>query len=165
MANHPLQTSSHIVNHNRHHVWTHDIFASSHLIILSFSTAAHVLLTWFICYFSIPVCSWGLSRAIHPHYFSRPVGAQFAHCITCLATSQFVSVSVWAYYWLSASFIVSHRNAIFKYVLTNFVFFYVSYTPFRQQGSAESSTYTFLVAWSAHRTLFWSTHTITTSPV
>ena len=31
-----------------------------------------------------------LSRAIYSHNFSRPVGAQFAHCNTCLATNHFV---------------------------------------------------------------------------
>ena len=47
------------------------------------------------------MCYKRLSRAIQLYIFSRPASAQFADCITCLATNHFVSV--WADNCLSAS--------------------------------------------------------------
>ena len=71
--------------------------------------------TWFlsfVCHFSIPVYYKGLSRAIHPHNFSRQADAQFVYSTTCLATSDFVSV--WADNYLSVSSLVSHIYIFFS---------------------------------------------------
>ena len=88
----------------------HCVFASSLFTVLSFNKPIHVPVPWFICHFSVPVCYCRLSRAIYSHNFSHPAGAHFAHCNTCLATSHFVFVSVWAHNFLSASSLFLHRN-------------------------------------------------------
>ena len=82
------------------------IFTSSLFTILSFNMSTHVHFPWFICHFSILVYYKRLSRAIHPHNFSCPAEAQFAHCITCLSTGHFDLF--WARNCLSARSLVSH---------------------------------------------------------
>ena len=64
-----------------------------------------------ICLFSILVCPHRLSRAIRKHIFSCLVGAQFADCITCLATNHFVSI--WADNCLSASSLALYIQTFF----------------------------------------------------
>ena len=87
-------------------VWTDTAFSPVHSLhfwvwIFMNMFLFHVSI---ICHFSIPVCYNRLSRALHLYIFSHPAGAQFADCITCLASNHFVSV--WADNCLSASSLV-----------------------------------------------------------
>ena len=85
-------TNNHFVS-----VWTDTGFPPVHSLYFWVWTFLNMFLFHisFICNFSTPVCYKRLRRAIHLHIFSRPSGAQFADCITCLATNNFDSV--WAY--------------------------------------------------------------------
>ena len=104
----------------------HCICATSLFTILSSNMPTHVPFPWFLCHSSIPVYYKRLSRAIHPHNFSRPASTQFAYCITCLTISHFVSV--WAHNCLSASSLVSHIHA-HSLVWICLILFHVSCAP------------------------------------
>ena len=124
-----------------------------------------------ICHSSFLVYYVRLSRAIHPHNFSRPAGAQFFYRITCLATSHFVSV--WARNRLSAISFFSHiyTNSLVWIYLNMFRFVSCFMWPIWLWVSAEPSINTFLVGWlvrnilialpaSPKQTLFWFAQTI-----
>ena len=94
-------TSNHFVL-----VWTDSAFSLVHCSQFWLLTCLHMFHFHNFLPNSIPVYYKGLSRAIYPHNFSRLVGAQFAHCITCLPCSHFVSV--WPHNYLSVSSLASH---------------------------------------------------------
>ena len=148
----------------------HCIFASSLLKILSLNIPAHVPFPWFICYFSIPLYYKRLTRTIHLHNFSRPAGAQFAYCITCLATSHFVSFR--ANNCLSARSLVSYIHPLFRLNMSEYVLFHFMFHVPHLIVRLSRAINTFLVAWLAHNilialpaspthTLFWFMQTIT----
>ena len=102
----------------------------------------------------MPLSSQRLSRATHPSILSRLAGAQFADCITCLATCHFVSV------WTDTEFSPVHSLCFQKHFWTCLVselhLFSFSPSQCAPIGSAEPITNTFLVAWPAYNLLIAS---------
>ena len=100
----------------------------------------------FVCYFLIPVCY----RETNQYIFSSPAGTQFADCITCLATNNFVSV------WTDTAFLSVYFFYIFElkdvwaFFVSMFHLFVISPSLWATKVSAEQSTHTFLVVWRAH---------------